>query len=310
MAKIKFLVSEDTGTDKHNEARDYDAYQRRDRKSGSPQRRSSYLYDERDERDERRGRQRSRSPGYLDDGKESRQYRERTSQRSKKAKPAKDRRESLLHDSDYLHVARRSPSPRRSIEGRYDSRSRSLRRDGYDERDGRHYPHRHAEDDEQGYTKKSSSSARRRGQRSLTPVVVREQRINETSIPETAYPLRDYTNYISDNHGKHRHVTRANRNLPKFRNGDGKVNPSAYGSVLQYDLGLCYCTFKTLFECEMGVRCPWRHHPLSMREKQWIEEIARDKGRDFIAETDKSWASPEVPVPGINIIEVMQRERR
>lgn len=310
------MIPKPTGADKRDEARVRDAYQRRGRKSGSPQRRSSYLYDERDERDERRGRQRSRSPSYSDGGKETRRYRERKSQRSKSAKPAKDRCESLLHDSDYSHPARRSPSLRRSIEGRYHSpsrsrsRSRSPRRDEHNGRGGRHYQHRRAEDDEQGYTKKSSSYARRRGQRSLTPVAVREERIKETSIPETAYPLRDYTNYISDNHGKQRRITRANHHLPAFRNGDGKVNPSAYGSILQYDLGLCYCTFKTMFECEMGVRCPWRHHPLSKREKQWIEEIARDKGRGFIKDTDEFWANPEVPVPGINLIEMMQRERR
>jgi hypothetical protein len=48
---------------------------------------------------------------------------------------------------------------------------------------------------------------------------------------------------------------------------------------------------------------------LSAREKAWIEEVARGKGAYFIQETDKCWATPDVPVPGHNMIEVMQQER-
>ena len=272
------------------EARDQIPQQGRGREPGS---RSS---DHHDEREERRGRRRTRSPRSQDGGTESRrrQYRERT--------PAKGQRRSSSHGgSDDLHLTRHSPSSRHSYGGRYRSysRSRSFSRSRSPRRYDSYHPRR-SEYGEQGHV----SYARRHRQRSLTPVAVREQRVKESIVPETAFPLQDYTRYISGNFSKYRHVTRFNFFLPKFRNGDGKVNPAAYGSVHQHDLGLCYCTFKTVFACEMGVKCPWRHHPLSRREKKWIEELAGDKGRRFIDDTDRFWSIPDVPVPGCNMNEV------
>jgi hypothetical protein len=208
-----------------------------------------------------------------------------------------------------------STSVRHSVEGRYSSRQSSSPRVRSRSRSPRRYKHynrvqAHPEQEqEHEYGRTRTEHPHLHRQRSLTPVPVRERRIIGTDIPETAYPLRSYTNYIAEHHATKRHHTAQNRHLPVFRNGDGKVNPSAYGSVLQYDFGLCYGTFRTLYMCEMGIRCPWRHHPLSAREKAWIEEVARGKGTYFIQVTDKCWASPDVPVPGHNMIEVMQQER-
>ncbi|KAJ4289582.1 hypothetical protein N0V90_010911 [Kalmusia sp. IMI 367209] len=148
----------------------------------------------------------------------------------------------------------------------------------------------------------------RRRNRSLTPIGIRENRIRGTKVPSTAYPLRNYTNYIQDNYARNRVNTRENHKLPRFRNGDGKVNPSAYGSMLEHDFGLCYSTFRTTYSCEMGVRCAWRHHPLNGEEKEWIVSIAGGKGRDFVAAAERVWSSPNVPIPGKNMIEVMELE--
>ncbi|KAF1965906.1 hypothetical protein BU23DRAFT_603958 [Bimuria novae-zelandiae CBS 107.79] len=291
--EIKFIHRESMNSDTTEQVRgrplvaEYSGYNRREDNSprDTPQRGPS---PDRSGRDERRGRQRPSPPRYHDEHRDNRRYRERSSQKSKSPMADRKRRSRSC-----------SPSIRRSIEGR--ERPRSPPREDRD----RDYQYR----DEREYEYRKTSYSRRGRQRSLTPVAVRERRIRDTNVPETAYPLRDYTNYIAENHGATRRVTRDNCDLPAFRNGDGKVNPSAYGSVLQYDFGLCYCTFKTVHECEMGVRCPWRHHSLSAREKGWIEEIAREKGRRFIEHAEKCWAEPDVPVPGNNMIEVMQREQ-
>ena len=263
----------DTGA----EARDHVGHRERSRTPDSPQRRPSSSYTQGEV-----GRGRNPSPQRWDAGRpDRRKYRQRTP--LGRMTPPRELRQSPLYGS----------------EGRY--RSRSPRRED------RNYHHRDHEEKEYDNPQKHLHT-RHGGRRSLTPVAVREQRIRDSTVPFTAYPLRDYTNYIFDHHCERGTTNRENR-LPTFRNGDGKVNPSAYGSVLQYDLGLCYCTFKTTFQCEMGVRCPWRHHPLSAQEKDWIEDIARDKGRRFIEEADRCWATPDIPVPGHNMIEVMQREQ-
>lgn len=272
--KIKLSTVKAAESDVPEERRGRPVYRGRSRTSESPQRRSSSSYD----KDEAR----SETPRLDVRLPESRRYRERTP--SGRMTPPKESRYSPLQLG----------------KGRY--RSRSPRRDNrdddyYHDHEEKKYEHRHKD----VYT-------RHPARRSLTPVPVREQRIRESVVPHTAYPLRDYTNYIFEHHCIRGSANRESR-LPTFRNGDGKVNPSAYGSVLQYDLGLCYCTFKTSFECEMGVRCPWRHHPLSKQEKDWIEDIARDKGRRFLEEADRCWATPDIPVPGHNMIEVMQREQ-
>ncbi|KAK7185309.1 hypothetical protein PSPO01_08425 [Paraphaeosphaeria sporulosa] len=260
-----------------------------------------------------RDRQPSPSPEYLDysDSRPERaQYRERSPQSGRSRASRRERRGregSRLagpsppagHADEGRYRSRRSSSPRWRSPSPHSSRRCDL---------SQTYP-AHQEYDEYEYSRPRAARTHPHRQRSLTPVFVRERRISSTNVPETTYPLRAYTNYIADNHAAKRRNTPYNRHLPVFRNGDGKVNPSAYGSVLQYDFGLCYCTFRTPYMCEMGIRCPWRHHPLSSREKQWIHEIAHRKGEQFTEEADKCWATPDVPVPGHNMIEVMQQER-
>ena len=303
--EIKFIKRESTHADEPREERGHDLYRRREHLDDSPQRYSP----DHGREEERRGRPRSSSSRRNDGRAGNRWYRVGTPKRSESTTPGREVRRSPSRRSEVSRVVRRSrsPSPRRSAGGRYRSRSRS-RSPRRDARDYHHQYQYHEEKEEYEGTKKSSWT-RHGGPRSLTPVAERERRILDTSIPATAYPLRDYTNYISDHHANKRRITYENRGLPTFKNGDGKVNPSAYGSVLQYDFGLCYCTFRTLYACEMGIRCPWRHHPLSAREKDWIEEIAREKGKRFVEEAERCWASPDVPVPGNNMIEVMQREQ-
>ncbi|KAJ4348607.1 uncharacterized protein N0V89_009985 [Didymosphaeria variabile] len=287
------------GTGEHNRH----LHQRRERELSQSGRRAPSPYYEA----ANQGRQPSLSPNYHDPRPEHRRYREPSPKRSRSSTSPRQ-----LYESEGSRLARQSPSVRLDVEERYHSkrsssprwRSRSPRRDSH------HYQYKvHDEYEGHEHSGARSEYVNRRRQRSLTPVPVRERRIRNTDIPETAYPLRAYTNYIADNHAAKRRSTSQNHHLPVFRNGDGKVNPSAYGSVLQYDFGLCYCTFRTMYMCEMGTRCPWRHHPLSAREKEWVKEIAREKGTHFIQEAEKSWATPEVPVPGHNMIEVMQQER-
>ena len=109
--------------------------------------------------------------------------------------------------------------------------------------------------------------------------------------PLTAYNLRDYDGQVIVNSKK-----RARKD--RFIHGNGKVKPSIYGSTQEEDLGLCFATFCTKFNCEMGLECPWRHHPLSTREREWILFVDGDLGRKFLHTTDKWWAFPETPVPG------------
>ncbi len=126
--------------------------------------------------------------------------------------------------------------------------------------------------------------------------------------PDTAYPLSDYAKYIASVYGANREQSAEVRLPPTFVNGDGKVNPSAYGSLRDYDLGLCYTTFKTRKPCEMGVRCPWRHHPLSTLETRWIVRIGGEKGRDFLDGVNAWYDVPDVPVPGANLFEIMVKD--
>ncbi|KAL5410535.1 hypothetical protein PMIN04_010590 [Paraphaeosphaeria minitans] len=253
-------------------------------------------------------------PDYYNARPERARYRERSPQRSRSHSGSRGSRQGAYR-SQGSRFAGPSPQAGHVDEGHYRSRpSSSPRWRSPSPRGSRRgdlsqtYP-AHYEYDEHEYSRPHTERTHPQRQRSLTPVFVRERRISSTDVPETAYPLRAYTNYIADNHAAKRRNTSYNRHLPVFRNGDGKVNPSAYGSVLQYDFGLCYCTFRTPYMCEMGIRCPWRHHPLSSCEKQWIHDIAHGKGEHFVDEAVKSWATPDVPVPGHNMIEVMQQEQ-
>jgi hypothetical protein len=107
-------------------------------------------------------------------------------------------------------------------------------------------------------------------------------------FPPTVYDLRGYDHYIF--------TTYASKSRPqRFSNGaNGKVAPGMYGSEQRHDLGLCFATFLTKKRCEMGVHCPWRHHPLSNSERAWIIEYGRQKGKDFIENVDRWWSFPEV----------------
>jgi hypothetical protein len=76
--------------------------------------------------------------------------------------------------------------------------------------------------------------------------------------------------------------------------GNGKIAPARYGSEQRHDLGLCFATFLTRKRCEMGINCPWRHHPLSNAERAWIIEYGKKMGKEFIDNVDRWWAFPEV----------------
>jgi hypothetical protein len=86
-----------------------------------------------------------------------------------------------------------------------------------------------------------------------------------------------------------------------YRNGNGKAAPHVYESAQGLDLGLCFVTFCTNGWCEMGVKCAWRHHPLTKAEREWILVNGRDRGKDFLERLPKNWASPEIPVPGASM---------
>lgn len=115
--------------------------------------------------------------------------------------------------------------------------------------------------------------------------------LQDPSVPASVYNLRKYD----------AHVTALHNSLPRherFLNGNGKVGPYVYGSMQGMDLGLCYATFCTRFRCEMGVKCAWRHHPLTTEERDWILTSGRERGKQFLDESSNLWPIPEVPVPG------------
>ncbi|KAF2828653.1 hypothetical protein CC86DRAFT_196317 [Ophiobolus disseminans] len=113
-------------------------------------------------------------------------------------------------------------------------------------------------------------------------------------VPETVYDLRKYDG----------HITALHKGLPpkqRFINGNGKVAPYVYGTVQGLDLGLCFSTFCTGFKCEMGVKCAWRHHPLTKSEREWILAKGGSRGKRFLENLVHYWAVPEVPVPGASM---------
>ncbi|KAF2024469.1 hypothetical protein EK21DRAFT_94051 [Setomelanomma holmii] len=113
-------------------------------------------------------------------------------------------------------------------------------------------------------------------------------------VPSTVCDLRRYD----------AQVVQHQKTLPRnerFINGNGKVGPYMYGSVQGQDLGLCFSSFCTIHSCEKGVRCPWRHHPLTKAERQWILAFGKERGKNFLEKVGGFWANPEVPVPGANM---------
>jgi hypothetical protein len=110
-------------------------------------------------------------------------------------------------------------------------------------------------------------------------------------VPETIYDLRAYDAQIT---ALHRFLPQNQR----YISGNGKVAPRNYGSVEGLDLGLCYATFYTNCPCEMGIKCAWRHHPLTKVEREWILSSGGERGRTFLENLSKRWAVPDVPVPG------------
>jgi hypothetical protein len=129
----------------------------------------------------------------------------------------------------------------------------------------------------------------------LAPGANQQSTINLTpTVPDTVYDLRRYDRYITNMHKK----------LPPhiaYLSGNGKVSPNTYASVQGQDLGLCFATFATTYMCEMGVKCAWRHHPLTQAEREWILAIGHERGKGFLKTLARYWAHPEVPVPGANM---------
>ena len=107
-------------------------------------------------------------------------------------------------------------------------------------------------------------------------------------FPPTVHDLRGYDYRIFATYA-------AKPKAQRFVNGaNGKIAPGMYGSEQRHDLGLCFTTYLTKKRCEMGVKCPWRHHPLSNTEKAWIIKYGKQKGEEFIDNVDRWWAFPEV----------------
>jgi hypothetical protein len=118
--------------------------------------------------------------------------------------------------------------------------------------------------------------------------------LKRTNPPESMYDLRRYDAQVTEMHKK----------LPRhqsYRNGNGKAAPHVYGAMKGLDLGLCFVTFCTTGWCEMGVKCAWRHHPLTKAEREWILTNGRERGKGFLESLPKRWASPEIPVPGASM---------
>jgi hypothetical protein len=102
------------------------------------------------------------------------------------------------------------------------------------------------------------------------------------------------------------HMSRSRSNA--YRNGNGKTAPRLYGSAPGQDLGLCFVTFATGGRCEMGTKCAWRHHPLTRVEREWILSLGKGRAKRFVENLPKYWATPEVPVPGANMAEKMNKQ--
>jgi hypothetical protein len=121
------------------------------------------------------------------------------------------------------------------------------------------------------------------------------QGANVANTMPTAYDLRGYE----------RCVAREMWNRPEGERvlnvDNGKVAPAMYGSGLLQDFGLCYQTFLARRRCEMGLNCPWRHHPLSNAERSWLVKYGGEKGWMFIEKVEAFWAYPGVPVPGARL---------
>ncbi|KAF2464790.1 uncharacterized protein BDR25DRAFT_361327 [Lindgomyces ingoldianus] len=122
-------------------------------------------------------------------------------------------------------------------------------------------------------------------ERSTRPSLYRRRdTIAQSNVPTptTAMDLQAYHDEVRKTH--------------RFRNGDGKVNPGKYGSTLEFDLGLCYTTFCTGKFCEFGLLCPYRHHPLTRQEMDWIASLWCESFARFAA---AKWSTPEPAQPTV-----------
>ncbi|KAI4703774.1 hypothetical protein J4E89_009743 [Alternaria sp. Ai002NY15] len=121
------------------------------------------------------------------------------------------------------------------------------------------------------------------------------QNAETAEFPPTVHDLRGYDYRIFTMYA-------SKPKAQRFINGaNGKIAPGMYGSEQRHDLGLCFTTYLTKKRCEMGVKCPWRHHPLSNTEKAWIIKYGKQKGEEFIENVDRWWNFPETPVPGTSM---------
>ncbi|RAR10223.1 hypothetical protein DDE83_005184 [Stemphylium lycopersici] len=154
----------------------------------------------------------------------------------------------------------------------------------------------------QPMTKESTSGAQmahardeRERSQELRPETTKEDprssQEDDLNAPPTAYDLRGYDYHI------HKKYTKLPRSQRFVNGGNGKVAPARYGSEQLHDFGLCFTTFLTKYCCEMGLHCPWRHHPLSATERAWITEYGKYRGKEFLDNVDRCWAFPEIPVP-------------
>lgn len=157
-------------------------------------------------------------------------------------------------------------------------------------------PHKKSHED-YTYPKKAAGNKREFNKQLNDPLLEDDPTLTGLAnrpAPDTAYDLREYDHYIYKMHQK----------LPKYqayRHANGKVGVHQYGASRTQELGLCFTTFCTADRCEMGVKCAWRHHPLTKAEREWILLSGESNARAFLENLSKFWAVPEVPVPGASM---------
>jgi len=130
------------------------------------------------------------------------------------------------------------------------------------------------------------------------PVLARapEQTPVAVKVPCTAYDLRNYEQRIGN-------TLVDPKSYSHSRTIQGKIKTFVYSALRHFDLGLCHATFLTGAECRMGMKCPWRHHPLREEEIKWMLANTQDEHQihKFLQDVERCWNSPRIPLPGANL---------
>jgi hypothetical protein len=92
--------------------------------------------------------------------------------------------------------------------------------------------------------------------------------IFEASPPAARNP-KDITEFMKK-------FTRASRSHFGF-DDNGKIDPTKYGSISSFDLGLCYETHFTHQSYRLDSACIWRHSELTSTERSWIVSLGANR---------------------------------